>query len=206
MFSTPFSLIILGYNDAASLVTLLPATNAILQEHFSDYEIIVVNDGSLDNTIELISDFKKNNSKIHLVSHYQNLGVGATFKSGLQASKNEIVAYMDGDGQYDPADLIKLFEALKDDVAIASGYRIKRADNFKRKMVSSIYNFLLNSIFKIKLNDINSGLKIYRRSVFEKIGVVKSNDGFFDAEILLKAKKINCKILEIPISHYKRRF
>src|SRR5688572_4850542 len=106
------SIILLAYNDAPSLKTLVPDVHQVLELLSIQFELIVVDDGSLDETNSLMKSFENQFKYLQWIKHEKNKGVGAGFKSGFQHSKGTIIAYMDGDSQYVPEDLPKLFHEL----------------------------------------------------------------------------------------------
>lgn len=200
------SIIVLAFNDARSLPALVAELDRVLSESASPYEIIVVDDGSRDDTASTVNDLARRFPSIRLVQHGRNRGVGAAFRSGWEASRGEWVGYLDGDGQYDPADLRLLSAKLEDEqVGAASGRRRYRADPRHRRLISFIYNQILRNLFGLRLKDANSGIKLYRRGFLEAGGPQLSDGAFFDAEILLKGRRAGYRVAETPVSHRPRR-
>jgi glycosyltransferase involved in cell wall biosynthesis len=199
------SLIILAYNDANSLLNLVPDAYAVLGRNFDNFELIVVDDCSTDNTSETIISFKKKYENLVYERNSINRGVGYTFQKGVRLAKYSSIAYSDGDGQFNMNDLVTLYK-YKDDFDIVSGNREVRADGIKRWIISKVYNQLLRILFDVKLKDTNSALKIYSREVFDNVLPLQSDDGFYDAEVIIKAMRANYTIKEIHIAHYPRQF
>jgi len=200
------SLIVLAYNDGMSLRRLLPHADEVLSRgEFSDYEILVVNDGSRDDSASVTTEAAKKFPKIRLIDHAQNRGVGATFRSGVLNSRFDTVAYIDGDGQYDVGEIPALCDALST-VDAVSGVRLKRADPVLRSLASALFNFLVRSLYAIPVRDINCGLKIYRRDFITSALPRWSDTAFFDAETLIKGFSQGKKIIDIPVRHFPRPF
>jgi glycosyltransferase involved in cell wall biosynthesis len=199
------SLIILCYNDGQSLLRLIPECHNILSNNFYDYEILIVDDGSLKPTKDILHSLQNSHPKLKIIEHETNMGVGATFLSGVKYSRFEIIAYIDGDSQYSPTDLPKLTNNMNSATAVL-GLRIKRADPVSRKFISFIFNKLTSNIYGLKLRDINSGIKVFPGEALRQILPIYSSGPFFDSEVLIKLQQKGIGIMEIPVSHFPRQF
>ena len=203
--NSSLSVIILAYNDAQALPALVEEMAQALRPVFSQYEVIIVNDGSQDATLETAQDLSRSYPEIKIVSHDKNQGVGKAFQSGLSAARYDFIGFIDGDGQYSPADFPRLFTEIRDADA-ALGVRVERRDPRQRSIVSRIFNRLLFWRFGLKVSDANAGIKIYRRKVLEAVQPLFSNAAFFNAEILIKAQAAGFKMRELPVTHRARAF
>lgn len=199
------SIIVLAYNDAPALPALVEEMTRALKPRFPEYEIVIVNDGSADDTLETARKLAETYGEVRVISHDQNQGVGKAFQSGVRAARFDIIGFIDGDGQYSPADFPKLFECLQHADA-ALGVRVRRQDPHGRSIVSRFFNTLLAWRFGLKTRDTNAGIKIYRRKVLEKIQPLLSNAAFFNAEILIKAQAAGFILQECPVDHRARTF
>jgi glycosyltransferase involved in cell wall biosynthesis len=199
------SLIILSYNDAPSLEENLPEWIRVMETFDTGYEIIIADDGSTDHTAELIRSYTASNRCIRYVRNERNKGVGANFRMGIAHASGDLIAYTDGDGQYVPADLRTLFDNLNG-CDMVTGKRIRRADPFVRTITSKIYNRLVKLVYPVQVDDINSGLKLYRRAYIENCNPQISDGPFYDAEYLIKGGVKGMKIKEVPISHRPRKY
>ncbi|GAB3525382.1 glycosyltransferase family 2 protein [Emticicia fontis] len=199
------SLIILAYNDANSLLKLVPDAYAILASNFDKFELIVIDDSSTDNTLKLMESFKKEYKNLVYERNATNGGVGYTFQKGVNLARYNWVAYTDGDGQFNLNDLVNLYN-FKGQYDIVSGNREMRADGVKRWIISKVYNHMLKRLFHVKLKDTNSALKIYKREIFDEVLPLQSHDGFYDAEIIIKSMRADYRIKEVPITHYSRQY
>lgn len=199
------SFIILAYNDAPSLKNLTQQVNQVLSEIAVDFEIILVDDGSKDNTPQTIREIQSAFSKVRSFRHERNQGVGACFKTGYQNAKFEIIGYTDGDHQYEPSDLKNMISFFNQYDAV-SGIRVRRKDNFKRKVISFFYQTTINILYGTKFKDVNSGLKIYKKNFMPSPDEIISNGPFYDAEILIRGMRNGGRLVEIPINHYERKF
>jgi glycosyltransferase involved in cell wall biosynthesis len=197
------SLIILAYNDGRSLEEHLPWWIAVL-ENQPDYELIIADDGSTDDTTTIVARFMKNNQRVRHVRSNSNHGVGANFSMGIQHAKGDVIAYTDGDGQYLPFDLLALLKLVGENDMV-TGRRISRADPLLRSFTSFIYNHLVRIIYNVPVRDINSGLKIFTRKFIDSCSPQYSCGPFYDAEYIIKGYKQGMRIKEIPIAHQSRK-
>ena len=200
------SLIILSYNDGRSLREILPSWITVLEQLTgNNYELIVADDAGTDDTEAVVSSFSILNPNVHYVRSACNQGVGANFRMGVEHASGEYIAYTDGDGQYLAEDLRILWEK-KDRYDLISGKRVHRADPKIRSLASGIYNTLVKMIYRVNVNDINSGLKLFNRSCLEKCMPQISNGPFYDAEYLIKSYNKKCRIKEFAIRHRPRTY
>lgn len=197
------SLIILSYNDARSLEENLPDWINVLDSLGHPYEIIVADDGSTDDTAQVVKSIGKSN--VRHVRNECNKGVGANFRLGITHACGDLVAYTDGDGQYLPDDLRLMLNNLKT-FDMVTGRRIHRADPFVRTITSNIYNRLVKIVYPVCVRDVNSGLKIFRRTYIDNCIPQVSDGPFYDAEYLIKGQARGMKINEIPIGHRPRKY
>jgi glycosyltransferase involved in cell wall biosynthesis len=198
------SMIVLAYNDAPALPQLLQELHAVLLRIAAGFEIVVVDDGSMDDTAHVVTDCAARLGSIRLVRHETNQGVGAGFRTGVRESRFDIIGYMDGDGQYEPRDLDLFLSALPPGGA-AIGVRYDRADSLKRRLVSEVYGILVRRIYAVPYWDINCGMKLFRRSYLETVLPLESAGSFFDCEVLAKAFHRGRFAVELPVCHYPRR-
>lgn len=195
------SLIIPAYNDETTVEKLLRDSEQLLSEVCQDYEIVVVNDGSRDETLDVLQGAASCNPRIRLINHEVNKGFGMTIRELYFAGTKELVFSLPGDYQYAPKELLKMAEGLSyADVII--GLRIKRNDPLRRQLQSNIYNLLLRTIYGIKYKDVNS-IKLFKRSILDKIEL-NSKTAFVDAELCIRAERAGFKVVEIPIEHLPR--
>lgn len=172
-----------------------------------DYEIIIIDDGSPDRTGEVADSLiqKYPGIEIKVIHHNQNLGYGATLKTGFKNARYEYVFYSDGDYQFDLHDLKKLY-ALIPFSEIVAGFRIKKqCSNFK-KLTSMVYNLFLKYLYRISgfaFIDVDCAFKIFKKEIFNRIKI-SSNDAFIDAEIIIKSLLLGYKVTEVGVRHLPR--
>lgn len=195
-----------AYYDEKNLPILIPKVVKVLKNLSSNFEIVIVEDGSPDTTREVADRFAKIYKPfIKVIHHPKNLGYGAALRSGYNnATKYDYVFYTDGDNQYDVDELNKFISYLKNYDAII-GFRKTRALTFSRQIQTIVYNKLIKFIFGLNIKDINCSMKIVSRKALGKIDLT-SNGTFIDAELLIKLKNNNFKIKEIEVTHLPRIF
>lgn len=198
------TLLILAYNDGLALPGLIKEIS-LETSLIPQLEVIIVNDGSSDTTQEVADQLARDYPFVKAIHHPVNRGVGAGMRSGILASGGEWVGYMDGDAQYYPSD-VTMIQSLFDRADVISGIRVKRADPFKRLVVSRVWAFILKHIVQSPFRDMNSGLKFYKRTVLEVIGPPESPGPFYDAEMMMKSVHAGFTVLEHPIRHRPRKF
>lgn len=191
------------YNEEKEIKEVVLSAKAVLERWFEDYEIIIVNDGSTDNSLQISMELAKEDSHIKIISHPARQGYAQALKTGFAAAKKEFVFYTDTDNQFDFQDLPKLLP-LMNSADIISGFRIKRSDSFYRRFFSRLYNLIIRFSLGLKIKDINASFKLYRREIFERIKMTSASF-LIDAEILIKAKKLGYTIKQIGVAHYPRR-
>ncbi len=190
-------------NEEETVEELALRADRVLRKVTSEYEIIIVDDGSTDRTGEIADRLALENRRIRVIRHPQNRGYGSALRSGFTGAKLDLIFYTDGDLQFDVAELPRLIPLIGE-ADIVSAYKIRRMDSWERKIVSWVYNTSLRLFFGLPFQDVNCGFKLYRREVFDTIEL-KSTRGLIDAEVLLKARKAGYKIVQIGVTHFKRR-
>lgn len=198
------SLVIPFYNEERNLSYFLSSLTSLFNSKKVDYEIIAVNNGSVDRTGELLRSFAAKNRRMRVVAIPRNIGYSFGITSGLKLASGKYVGYCWGDGQIVAEDVCRVFEALKAGKAdICKIKRVYRQDSFFRQLESSMYNLFYRLLFSLNLKDINGCPKLMRREVLAALSPV-SRDWFIDAELMIKAFRKNFKVLEIPVTYYRR--
>ena len=193
-----------AYNDAPSLPKLLATTFAVLEAHVSDYEVIVVNDGSSDSTADVLEELRHKHSPfLRVVTHPQNRGYGGALRSGFAAAKKEYVFYTDGDGQYDTSELPRLLELVGPKTGLVNGYKLERHDPAHRIWIGNVYNFCARLLFRIRIRDIDCDYRLIRRDLLDRIQLT-STSGTICVELVRKLELSGCEVKEAGVHHYPR--
>jgi dolichol-phosphate mannosyltransferase len=194
------SLILPSFNEEYNLSLMIPYAREILNTISDKFEIIIVDDGSTDNTYYIAKKYE--NEIVKVIKHYKRYGHGFSIWSGFENANYDYVSYIDSDCQYDVRDISRLANYIQSyDFVI--GYRINRKDTFYRKVMSFFWRFLISIFFNMKIIDINCGVKLFKRGVINNIQV-HSKGAFFNTELLFKAFKNGYKFTEVGVSHFSR--
>ncbi|MCX6630130.1 MAG: glycosyltransferase family 2 protein [Candidatus Solibacter sp.] len=195
-----------AYNDAPSLPRLLATAFAVLAAHVVDYEVIVVNDGSHDDTAAVLAQLcGQYGPRLRVVTHQQNRGYGGALRSGFAAATKEFVFYTDGDSQYDVGELPRLLELVGPDTGLVNGYKLERHDPAHRVWIGKAYNFCARLLFRIRIRDIDCDYRLIRRALLERIHLT-STSGTICVELVRKLEMTGCGVVETGVRHYPRLY
>lgn len=168
------------------------------------FEVIIVNDGSSDNTGKIADALASAYESVSALHHAQNQGYGKSLRDGFQASRYDYVFFTDADRQFRISslnDFLPFVREGNEDMVI--GYRIHRKDTPLRKLLSWIFNKIIQMLFSIKYKDIDCAFKLIKKEVFQRLEM-KSNDFLFNAELLAKARLEKIKVVQIGVEHFPR--
>jgi len=193
------SVLIPAYMERENLPMLIKQLEETLRG--KDFEVIIVNDGNLDGSVQVIKDLEKKYREVKGLFSNERRGKTRAIKDGFQASRGDVIVVIDADLQYSPRDIPKLTEALKH-ADVVNGLRVNRKDGITRVLESKIYNLLVRFFFGANFHDCNSGLKVFKRKVLEDI-VDQMRDGWHRYLLILTLKKGH-SVTEVPIRHYMR--
>lgn len=190
------------YNEAALVASTVHKAVTVLASTGNDFEVIIVDDGSVDGSGQIADDLAAADPRIRVIHHGTNQGYGQALRTGFAAGTREIVAYTDID---EPADLQLLLEALRqfDRHDLVIGYRISRSSTARRRAFTWGYNMLVRVLFGVQVRDINFSFKLIRREALRSMHLGASSV-FIDGELLVEAKRLNLRTLEIPICDQER--
>jgi glycosyltransferase involved in cell wall biosynthesis len=193
-----------AYNDEKTIQGLVLDAVSVLEPLGLDYEIIVIDDASPDNTAEVVGRLEKDYPRVRLLQHKKNRDYGGVLKSGFaQATKNWIF-YTDGDGQYDIKEITRLLPYAPD-YDLVNGYIIKRRDQLYRLAASKMYQFFLEIFFGKTLIYTNCDFRLVRKEAVSRIQI-NSDSGFAPAEMIIKLLRSGARVKEVEVSHSVRRY
>lgn len=202
---TSLSIFFPSFNDAQILPSLVNSAYKAAKAITRDFEIIIVNDGSSDHTAEVVRSLQHHYRPIRLITHPTNLGYGAALISGFTAAKKEWVFYTDGDGQYDPSELLLLVKRATTGLDVVNGYKRQRHDPWYRIAIGALYNWFVHVFYRPPIRDIDCDFRLIRRTLLRRIHLT-SQSGAICLELITKLHSVGARFAEIPVHHYPRRF
>lgn len=194
------------YNEAENLEKTVNNVIENADRVAEKWELLLVNDGSKDNTLVLAEKLAEKNKHLKIINHPVNRGYGASLKSGLYHAKYSWISFIDADGQFDFAEIDTLIRTQQStDADLVIGYYRKRRVAFTRKLNTFAWQAVVFFLFGLRVRDIDCGFKLISKKVIDKIPRLESERGaFISSEFLIKAVKHHFKIVEIPVHHYPR--
>lgn len=192
------------YNEEENLPVILNQALLVLPKVAKKYEIIVVNDGSSDDTKKVAQKFASQFPNIKVISHQTNKGYGAAIRTGINESANEWIFFTDGDGQFDLNEL-DFFVENKDKFMAILGYRRSRAEGLRRALFAKLYKLYIDLLFRVHVKDIDCAFKLIKAEELKQLSLFSSG-AFISSEILYKLKKKHIKFKQLPVNHYSRKF
>lgn len=199
------SLVIPLYNEEGSLLELNDWILKVMRSNHFSFEVIYIDDGSSDNSWQLIAGFSKDNTSVKGIRFRRNYGKSAALNEGFKIASGDVVITMDSDLQDSPDEIAGLFKMItENDLDIVSGWKKKRYDStLAKKIPSKIFNWTSRMLFGSKLHDMNCGLKAYKLEVVKSIEVYGEMHRYIP--IIAKAAGFS-KIDEKVVVHQKRKY
>lgn len=199
------SIIIPAYNEEKRITKCLKRTLDYCKNQQWEFEIIIAEDGSADNTIKIIQDFHMKDNRIKILSFKNRLGKGAAIRNAMLTAEKKYVGFMDADLATDPSEFNRLLEFIGDyDMVIGSRLIRDHLPSIKRPMYRTIFSHLYSKffrmLFRISIYDPQCGFKLFRKEIVEKLFAEINTTGFaFDSEVVIKAFSLGLKVKEVPI-------
>jgi glycosyltransferase involved in cell wall biosynthesis len=200
-FDVNFSIVVPIYNEQDNIDELYSAITNALDDIDTDYEIIMVDDGSNDGSFRALQRIAAQDNRLKVIRFRRNFGQTAAMSAGFDAASGNIIIPMDGDLQNDPADIPRLIAKLNEGYDVVSGWRKERKDTIiTRRIPSMLANALISSFTGVHLHDYGCTLKAYRREVLDGINLYGEMHRFVPA----LASQVGAKVAELPVNHYPR--
>lgn len=193
------------WNEEKNIETVVKKAIPIAKKTAVKWEIIIIDDGSSDNTLSIAKKIVAKNKNLKFISHFPNRGYGSALKEGFEASKYKYIVFNDGDNQFDFSEVNKFIDVIKNN-DIVIGFRKKRNDVnlLKRVLLMNLLKVWDLILFHFYFRDIDCGFKMFSREALDKISPLRSEGAMITTEILAKAKKKKLKIKEVGVNHYPR--
>jgi len=192
------------FNDEKTIGPLIRGAKKILDKTAEKFEIIVIDDGSTDNSRGELSKLSKEIRNLRLIFHRQNKGYGGALKSGFKAARYDFVFYTDGDGQYNIGELELLLPLMTADIDVVNGIKMFRNDPWYRVVIGNVYNFFVRNAFGIDINDTDCDFRLIRNSSLKKISL-NCNSGAICVELVKKLQDSGAEFRQVSIHHYSRK-
>lgn len=189
------SIIVPAYNEAVNIPFLVEEFDIFIKNH-KNYEVIVVDDGSEDGTVDIVQEHKR--SYLKVIRHKRNLGKTQAIISGAKIAGGDIIVVFDADLQYDPNDIPKLIGLVKNGADVATGWKQGKYD---KRFVSNLYNYWARRLFKLDVHDMNS-IKAFRKEILDVIPLRKD----WHRYIVPLAKEAGFKIAEVKVNLRPRKY
>ncbi len=195
-----------AYNDGGTIASLVITAVKVAGSITSDFEVIVVNDGSSDDTPQILDELARiYPDHVRIVHHPKNRGYGGALRTGFATATKDLVFYTDGDGQYDPAEMTALLPQMTDDVDWVNGWKISRSDPLHRIIIGRLYHHMVKVLFGLKVRDVDCDFRLMRRRIFDVVQLEK-NSGVICLEMMKKFQDAGFRVAEHPVHHYHRSY
>jgi glycosyltransferase involved in cell wall biosynthesis len=196
------SVVIPLFNEEESLKELAEQIHNVLARERLNYEVIFIDDGSTDSSLQKIKEINRINRRFKCFSFRRNYGKSAALNLGFKKARGEYIITMDADLQDDPKEIPNLLRKMKEGYDVVSGWKKERHDPFIKNVTSKFYNFFTRLMSGIKIHDFNCGLKAYRRDVCKDVNIY----GELHRYIPVLAKQYGYRISEVAVQHHKRKY
>lgn len=196
------SIVVPLFNEEESIEPLSHSIRKACYPLNLDYEVILVDDGSIDNSLNVIKEICGKDKRFKYISFQKNFGKSAALQVGFNEATGDAIVTMDADLQDDPTEIPHLLQKLEEGWDMVSGWKKQRHDPFIKKYSSRFFNFVTRLISGIKIHDFNCGLKIYRKTVVKNIKIY----GELHRYIPVLAQWEGFSVSEIPVQHHPRRY
>jgi len=191
-----------AYHDWGTIASQVLLVSRVLRELTGDWEVIVVNDGSADQTAEVLQELLTLCPNLRVVTHEANRGYGGALRSGFAAATKEWIFYTDGDAQYDVRELRQLWEA-REGADLVNGVKIARSDPLHRVVVGRLYHRLVKLAFGLATPDVDCDFRLLRRSMLDSFRLTRDS-GLICVELVAKIERCGFRSRYLPVHHYHR--
>ena len=192
-----------AYNDGGTIASLVIRAVQVASRLTPDFEVIIVNDGSSDDTRAIADELARTYPQVRAIHHTHNRGYGGALRTGFASATKDLIAYTDGDAQYDPTELELLWQRLTPDVDVVTGYKISRSDPLHRIIIGRVYHHVVKLLFNLRVRDVDCDFRLMRREVFNRVRLERDT-GVICLEMMRKIQDAGFRTVEVPVHHYHR--
>ncbi|MFH1459870.1 MAG: glycosyltransferase family 2 protein [Candidatus Omnitrophota bacterium] len=203
--NTPYlSIVTPAYNEESLIEEIIHEWQDYIYKEKINAEIVVCNDGSADQTAEVLEKLKKKFNNLVVCENNPNKGYGYAVYNAVKHAQGELIMTLDSDGQFDVKEYGKLHAKLKEgDYDFVSGYRYKKKDTIARVVADRMFNLIMRIVFGLKFRDTNCAQKLYKAKIIKDIRI-EARGYPAPTEIMVKASEMGAKIGEVGVGHYLR--
>jgi glycosyltransferase involved in cell wall biosynthesis len=191
------------YNDGATIGRLVDDVYEVLSPLVDEVEVIVVNDGSADDSAEVLEKLAAKRPWLNVITHEVNRGYGGALISGFDAARFDWIFYTDGDAQYDAREAALLVPLVTDGVDVVQGYKRGRGDPWHRRVIGRCYHHVVKRLFDLPIRDTDCDFRLFRRSLVVERPLT-STSGVICVELVRNFRAAGARIVEAPVSHHFR--
>jgi glycosyltransferase involved in cell wall biosynthesis len=194
------------YNDGGTIATMIIRAMQVARNVTNDFEILVINDGSQDDSALILDEMARiYPGCVRVIHELRPSGYGGVLRKGFALAQKEWLFYTDGDAQYDPRELSVLVDHLSEGVDMINGYKIKRHDPLVRVWIGLAYQYFVKFLFGLVIRDVDCDFRLMRHSIFDAV-TLQSNSGTITFEMVKKIQDAGFRISEAPVHHYYRQY
>jgi glycosyltransferase involved in cell wall biosynthesis len=197
------SLFFPAYNEEANVRGTTEGILRVLPGLADRYEVLIVDDGSRDSTGVIADELSAGNPMVRVIHHATNRGYGGALRTGFYNCRYELIAFIDGDGQFDIGELPDFLTASRDSDLVV-GYRLRRRDSLMRTLNARAWGLLIRLVFGPTVRDIDCAFKLIHRSALQRLPRLKSDGAMISAELLVRSRNGGLSIREVPVHHFPR--
>ena len=191
------------YNDSLTIGHLIDHVHQALAPHVDQLEVIVVNDGSVDGSRELLDQMAEDRPWLHPIHHDVNRGYGGALISGFNAARHDWIFYTDGDAQYDAREAALLLPYATEHIDIVQGYKLSRGDPWYRVVIGRCYHHVVKALFRLPIRDTDCDFRLFRRHLLTQRPLT-STSGVICVEMIRRFHEQNARFVEVGVHHYHR--
>lgn len=197
------SVVVPMYNEEANAENAVGSLLSVMPSIAREFEILVIESGSTDKTAEIADDLANVDPRVRVIHQINREGLGSAIRLGFANSRMDFILYIDGDEPFDTGGVARAIPLLEQNGAVI-GYRIGPRESFRRKLYSSVYNRLIQTVFRTNVRDVNFSMKIFRRDLLKMLDL-RSNGCFYDAELVAELRRNRVQIAELGFEYVPRK-
>ncbi|MFW6074162.1 MAG: glycosyltransferase family 2 protein [Chloroflexota bacterium] len=202
MLDGKLSLVLPAHNEADNIEHVVDRCLEVLPNVVSEFEIIVVNDGSSDFTGDIIDQLSEENETVIACHHSINQGYGSALRTGFNAATGDRIMFMDADRQFDIGDITLLAPHVPN-YDIVAGYRVRRRDALYRRVFAKIFDLAVWILFGVHMRDVDCAFKIYRADLIRAMPLSMPG-ALINTEMLSMGRRMGASMIEVGVNHYPR--